>query len=329
MQAYDEQEDTLRMDIYPDAIVLTRGKLQPGERTHWMMLACVLLAACILPLASLVGQFYIMTHPFTASVLVQVQNVQDIARVYRLPSVTTKHSQVVATTGRKHIAATQAHGLITFYNGLSSPQTIQAGELLTGADGEEVVTDADITIPAGTLTTNGAASVGAHALDFGLAGNIKAGDIEGPCCKAWVKVINSQFTGGRNAKDYQLVTKVDIATATANLLSQVQASNGVHLSPFMTLLTPVPCSTATSSNHKAGDPAQQVQVTVMQTCYPSAYRPGDISQRLISLVVGKTKQQALERLYALSGIRNAKISWLDDMQLPKDARYVHLVILIG
>jgi hypothetical protein len=330
MQQYvPDEEDTIRMDVYPDAIVLTREKLQPDMPGGNGIALVFCLVYLLLPVAVGVGEWYLATHPFTATVLVRAQQVSSLAHVYTLPVVTDTQSQVVLASGHKHIAATQAHGAITFYNGLTQPQTIDAGTLLVGSDGQEVVTDETATIPAGTLSTNGAASVGAHALDFGLAGNIQAGDIYGPCCRAFIQVVNSQFTGGHAAREYQLVTKADIDTATNNLLAQVGSGRNFNVSPGLTLLTPVSCSTTTASNHKVGDTAVQVMVTVRQTCSPTAYRPQDVLQRLMGMVTGRTKQDALRHLLAMPGIRSASISWVDDMNLPKDTRYIHLAILIG
>src|SRR5450755_3593966 len=60
-------------------------------------------------------------------------------------------SEQVKTTGTGHQPATQAHGWVTFYNSLQSPQDIPAGTLLIGTDGTHVTTDSDAYIPGGTL----------------------------------------------------------------------------------------------------------------------------------------------------------------------------------
>ena len=56
-------------------------------------------------------------------------------------------SLTVPATGLGHQDAAQASGLLTFYNGLSTEQTVAAGTVLTGNDGVQVVTDTSIAIP--------------------------------------------------------------------------------------------------------------------------------------------------------------------------------------
>jgi hypothetical protein len=115
-------------------------------------------------------------------------------------------SQTVPTTGRTHQNATQATGYVTFYNALTQPQTIDAGTLLTGSDGIQIVTDQIAYIPAAQLPTDGQATVTAHAVNTGSDGNISAGDINGTCCREYILVKNNQpFSGGQSERDYQSV----------------------------------------------------------------------------------------------------------------------------
>jgi hypothetical protein len=274
----------------------------------------MLLLACILPIAAILAQVFLATHPFIAHVSIQASQIADIAHVYQLPPVTTKQSQIVVTTGHKHIPATQGHGTIVFYNGLTSPQVIEAGTLLVGRDGEEIVTDETAYTPAGNLSSNGSVNVPAHAVNPGVEGNIQSGDIYGPCCRQFIQAVNSQFKGGHSARDYQLVTKSDISNATADLLANLKIN--FKISPDETLLTPVPCSSKTTSNHKPGDISSQVVVSVVQICHPSAYRLSDIQRRIVAIVAGKMRQDALQQLAALPGVTHVGIGWGDDMRLP-------------
>src|SRR5260370_36863551 len=100
-----------------------------------------------------------------------------------LETVTLSQAKTVPATGTGHQQAQAAHGFITFYNALPAPQTVPAGELLTGSDGVEVVTLQEAAIPAGTLTTNGQVTVPAQAVNVGPGGNITAEDIYGKCCR--------------------------------------------------------------------------------------------------------------------------------------------------
>jgi hypothetical protein len=136
----------------------------------------------------------------------------------RLSTLTLSQEQVMPTTGAGHRLAQAAHGSITFYNALPAAQTIPAGTLLIGADGVQVVTEADATIPAAQMPTEGQVSVTAYALEVGPAGNIRANDLYGACCRADVFAQNSAaFHGGQNARDFPMVTSQDLGE-TVNTL---------------------------------------------------------------------------------------------------------------
>lgn len=328
----DEAEEILH--AYPTAdgrIILSKTPLPKGTAhvPPAVPVVVAVIVALVLPLASIIGQLLWLFHPPIAAILVQAQAITGLAHVYTLPPVTLTQSKTVVASGQGHVKASYGRGLVTFYNGAPNAQTIAAGELLTGNDGQEVVTDQDVTIPAGSLTTNGFATVSAHALDYGPAGNIAAGDIYGPCCRAWVKVVNAQFTGGHAARDYAVVTQSDIATAVSNLQTQENLLVNERILSGETLITPVPCTTQTTSNHRAGDVASQVTVIVRQDCHPTAYKLQAIQSSLIRLVVGKTKQDALYALQHLPGVRSASISWAwGDAKLPRDAKYINLILLV-
>jgi len=336
-----QAEEILHVIHHPDATVYVVETVQPpivdssptgiAQVPPAMPVLLTVLVALLLPLASILFQLHMLLSPPIATILVKAQQLTSLAHVYTLPPVTITQSQIVTTTGHGHIPATQAHGTITFYNASTQQQIVDAGTLLVGRDEEQIITDETAYIPAGNLTSNGTVSVWAHAVDYGPAGNISANDVYGACCRLLVQAVNNQFTGGHNAKDYPLVTKGDIATATSNLLAQVQAEFSLHhenLSAGETLVTPVPCTTHTASNHRAGDEAAQVTVTVNQSCSPSAYKPSDVQHSLIALVAGKTKQDAFSTLLRLPGVTSVAISWADDIKLPP-AMYIHLDILVS
>ena len=75
---------------------------------------------------------------------------------------------------------------------------------------------------------NGQVSVPAHATSSGPAGNIKAGDIYGPCCRVNVFAANSAFRGGQDARSFPMVTQQDmdgaVTTLKASLTQSVQAA---------------------------------------------------------------------------------------------------------
>src|SRR5215469_886791 len=331
-----EAEEILHVHHHPDATVYVVETVQPPivDSSPSQSIAtppatpvvCAVLVALLLPLASILIQLHLLFSPLTATILVKTQQVTSFTHIYRLPAVTLTQRQTVQSSGHGHIRAAQAHGLVTFYNASTSPQTIDAGTLLVGRDGEQVITDQAAYIPAGTLNTNGSVTVWAHAVDYGPAGNIAADDIYGACCRLLVQAVNSAFSGGHNAKDYPLITQSDIATATSNLLAQENTEIDFRISPNETLLTPVPCSSHVTSNHKAGDEAAQVVVTVHQSCTPSVYKPAAMQASLMHLVARKTKQHALAALFSLNGVSSVAINWPDDMNLPP-AQYIQLSVL--
>ncbi len=227
----------------------------------------------------------LLALPATATItLVSAeQNVTTQATItlpaHIFPAISKSESQTVPTTGHGHIPATAARGVVTFYNALTSPQTIGAGTTLVGASGVQVITDATAYVPAGNLNTNGQVTVRAHATTIGPQGNIKAGDIFGPCCKPFIQVTNGAFSGGQNARDFQAVAKSDVDTIVSNLSAQVDHTMVLSLASLVandeTMVIPVPCTTHTLSNHPVGAAAPTVTVTVTQTCTPLVYKTGE------------------------------------------------------
>jgi Baseplate J-like protein len=189
-------------------------------------------------------------------------------------------AEQVKTTGTAHQAATQAHGWVTLYNALQSPQTIPAGTLFVGADGIHVTTDGDAYIPGGTLATNGSATVSGHAAIVGIAGNIQAGDINGACCRDYVFAYNSAFSGGQDARNYTTARDTDINVGSKELSSLITtqvtteaqkqlASNEVMDSPQ--------CQSKAVSMPKPGIEAAQVAVSVTSDCSVYAYNRSDLT----------------------------------------------------
>jgi len=221
-----------------------------------------------------------------------------------LAIITLSQAKTVPTTGVGHQQAQAAHGLVTFYNALPAPQTIPAGELLTGADGVAVETLQDAVIPAGTLVTNGQVTVPAQAVNVGPQGNIAANDLYGKCCRDNVFVSNGPFRGGQNARLYQMVTQQDMNAVASSLKASldqgVQAALSQQVQSNETLVTPVACTTTVTPDHKVGEEASQVQITVSDTCTGEVYETRALRNLLMQIMI----QQAAEQLgegYGLVG----------------------------
>jgi hypothetical protein len=209
-----------------------------------------------------------------------------------LAAITMNQARTVPTTGKSHLDAKAGQGYITFYNAATYAQTVAAGTLLTGNDGVQVVTDQDATIPAANYPTFGQASVPAQAVITGPGGNLQAGDIYGSCCRLNVSAVNSAFGGGLQARDYQTVTQQDINTVVNNLktsLNQsVQAALQTQVHSDETLITPLSCQQSSKPDHKPGDEATQVQITVSETCTGTTYN----TQAYQSYIIQIANQQA-------------------------------------
>jgi hypothetical protein len=209
----------------------------------------------------------------------------------QLPVVTGMNAGNVKATGLLQEPATRAEGLITFYNGLFTPQTVPAGTLLTGKDGVSVVINVQALIPAASPTTPptyGTVSVVAHSSLTGIAGNIAASDIDRACCGASILAQNvDAFNGGTDAQDVTVVTQSDLTNATVTLkteLDQQTHDQAQREVPAGQQLAPLQCATSTTANHQAGDQASSVAVTVSAHCLPQAYALASVQQQAMTVL---------------------------------------------
>jgi len=236
------------------------------------------LVSLLLPLLTPTATVTILPVEKTISILTAIQ-VQGRA----LPSLTLLESRTVSATGKRHQDATQAHGTITFYNGLVSWQTIAAGTPLTGHDGVQIITDQAASIPAASNTTPptfGQVTVQAHAVQPGAGGNIPPYDIDGSCCAASILVKNTTaFTGGQDTREYTVVTGGDMINAATSLKTSLLLSEQGALNAQLTegeaLITPS-CQQTTTANHRIGEEAKAVTITISEACTGIAYHAHDL-----------------------------------------------------
>ena len=188
-------------------------------------------------------------------------------------------------------------------------QTIPAGTLLTGTSGVAVVIEQEATLPPAVYPTFGQVSILAHAAITGPAGNLKAGDIYGPCCRLNVSAVNEAFHGGQDARSFPMVTAQDLSRAVSTLKSDVmqsvEAAFQAEVHPNETLLAPS-CTPQVMSDHQVGEEAISFSVTVNETCAGEAYN----TQALQDLVTQVVTQQASRQLgegYALAGRVQARV----------------------
>ena len=223
-----------------------------------------------------------------------------------LPTITMSRQKTIPTTGTTHQAAQVAHGSITFYNAAPYVQMIEAGTLLTGADGVQVITDQTATVPAAIMPTEGQVYVYGHAALPGTQGNIEARDVYGACCRLNMFVANGAFHGGQDTKTYQSVTQRDINSVTTtiktSLEQSVQAALQAQVQASETLITPLTCTSKVTPNHSVGEEAIQVQVILSETCTGTTYN----TQAVTNLAIQRATQDAEKRIgkgYTTIGIQ--------------------------
>ncbi len=278
----------------------------PKQKPYWLLVPCTILACLLflagsylLPLLTLTATITIIPieRSITTTAATQVQ-----ARA--IAPLTLSQSATVPATGKRQQAATRAAGTITFYNGLLTPQTIAGGTVLTGSDGTQVVTDQPATIPAANPPMEGQITIPAHALLAGGEGNIPAYDINTACCASSVVAKNTNaFTGGASARDVVEVSREDINNAVTTLLVTLSRSENAALTaqlhPGEALITPS-CTPHVASNHRPGEEATQVSVTVSVTCTGIAYAAHDVYANATRMITAEAAKR-LGTGYSLIG----------------------------
>lgn len=260
-----------------------------------LLLAFLLLDSLDTTLTSL------MTPTATITILPQVNTItlkSSTALGKLLSPITLSQSLTVPATGKGHQDARAASGTLTFYNGQFQSVFIAADTVLTAPDGIQVLTDSSATMPAGNPPAYGQVTIAAHASSPGASGNIAAYAISQPCCAASVLVKNlAPFTGGQDERNFQVVTQEDISMAATTLKANVSASTSAALEGQRMpgqALQPTPCTPTITTNHRPGDEATNVTVSVSQTCSAVFYN----SQELTTQAIARLTSQARHTLAA-------------------------------
>lgn len=266
----------------------------PKDTAHsfGLVIACFIFS--LLPILSIAFQIFVFFHPPTAIITIlpiqkELSARADIQLVttnpgpnemlsHLLAPITLSQSKIALATGRGHQNAAYAQGTITFYNGSSTSQTIPQRTQLTGNDGVHVVTDDAVIIPPATSSTPptfGSVSVNAHAIFTGPGGNIEPGDINTYSLGTSILSQNTYaFRGGMNERDFRFVISSDISNVLLSLKAEVsqrvQTKLFSEVSVGQSLISPS-CSSSIHSDHKPGDEATQVNVTISQTCMAMTY----------------------------------------------------------
>jgi len=212
-----------------------------------------------------------------------------------LSPITISQSQTAPATGKGHQDARSATGSLTFYNGQLQSVTVPAGTYLTGTSGIQVVTDADATIPPLDANAN-PPTVPAHAVNPGSRGNVPRDDINQACCFASVIVKNLQrFSGGQDEREFATVSPQDITRGATLLKTAVaQSVNGAFQGQRKAdeRLQLLPCPPTVTSDHRIGQEATTVNVTVSETCRAVAYNEAAVAAQATDLLAHQAAKQA-------------------------------------
>ncbi len=269
---------------------------------------------------------------FTPTAIVTITpTVQSITLQSTMPGkplqpVTLRENETVPATGHGHQNATRATGTLTFYNAAFTPRTVAAGTVFTGNDGVQVVTDATVTIAANNPPSDGIARVPAHAVQPGAQGNIPLLDINGVFVDGLYAKNLAAFNGGQDARDYKVVTQADqdgaAATLKAKLTPAMDAALQGQLSPAEQMLR-VPCSPTLATDHRPGQEAAQLHVTLLETCTAIAYDP----QTLRETAQQRLTAQAPEgyKLYAEVRVTQVHAAGQRNVSFTSQGSYVYQV----
>jgi len=274
-----EEADEIFFEAVSEIPTQPLPKLTTREETQAIILMYVFVLSFII--GSLIA---LITNPTVTIDLVPISKhvsvtTQLAISTRTLPPVTLSKSLTAPTTGKGHQDARRATGTLTFYNGLFTTQIIPIGTVFTGADGILVATDETITIPKASPPQFAEATVTAHTLTTGNQSNIVADDINTTVSNG-VLVKNSQFSGGRDARDFQAVAQSDLNSLTAKLQQQLtQAITHLFLLRSGEALQTTTCTFKTTPNHQIGEEAREVTVNASKTCEGIAYSQDDLQQK--------------------------------------------------
>ncbi len=216
-----------------------------------------------------------------------------------LKAASPAQSMTVDSTGS--IPGARATGALTFLNSTGSDKSF-GSVILRGASGVPLTFNGPITV----FANPGFQTITGFAVNIGSAGNIGALDISGSCCAAGITVKNGAFGGGQDPLPNSVVQQSDINGAadalTTSLTPGTQSDLQKQVKPNEQVVPGTfKCSKSTfNANHKAGDRAPDVTVTVVVTCTEEVYD----QQAALTMVANLLKAQASKdpgAAYALTG----------------------------
>src|SRR6266567_2684048 len=277
-----EEADEIFVNAVSEIPTQPLSKRRTREEIHALILLYVLVLFFIA--GSLIG---ILTYPSVTIDLVPMSKRVSVLTqlsipTRTLPPATLSKSLTATTTGKGYQVARRATGNLTFYNGLFTQQTLPIGTVFIGRSGVKVSTDETVTLPAATPPQFAEATVSAHALQPGAAGNIQAGDVNATVSNGVLVKNTSAFHGGRDARDFQAVSQSDLDILTAQLQQLLtQALPHLFLLRSGEALQTTNCIFRDTPNHQIGEEAREVTVNASETCEAIAYNQDELTKRAI------------------------------------------------
>jgi len=211
-QVQDEPMETLH--IYLERAQPPRPSLLP---LFLSVLAFCLNVAVLIALSIL----FPLQPPVTRAVI-------RVPAILLPPRTFTAFAPVIPTDVRTY-PATIAQGTLTITNGSVIAQTLPVGVIFITNSGISIATDRAVFIPAGSADGYGFATVTAHALVVGKAGNIPSyaiNQVEGS--SVYIRNLTS-FHGGRDAYSVTFITAHDKQAALEHARQLLAVlSTGLH-----------------------------------------------------------------------------------------------------
>jgi hypothetical protein len=293
-------------------------RVQQRDRSHLFLILCFTLCLLVIGIMSVLYLVPLFAANATVTIIPVSKQISTTSIVHVIPGSATaqqlsgrilsaasmSRAQTVPTTGIVHQEARAGRGYITFYNAAPSAQIVSVGTLIPAPNGVAVITEQDAVVPAAVYPLFGQATVTAHATITGPGGNLHAGEIYGPCCRLNLSAVNGAFHGGQAARTYSTVSAEDMQTVITNLKASldksVQAALQAQVHADETLLASLPCQQTTSADHQIGDEAQQVRVTMSETCTGETYNT-EAYHDLATQTVSQEVTQQLGEGYTLVG----------------------------
>jgi hypothetical protein len=203
---------------------------EPMETLHIYVVREAAPTPSLLPIVLSVSAFFILV---VVGVLSPAQ--QPVTRaVIRVPAVllplkTFTAKVAIIPTGVRVYPATTAHGTLTITNGSVVSQTLPEGLIFITKSGISVATNHAVFVPAGSADGYGFATVSAHAITVGKAGNIPAYAIN-QVAGSSIYIRNlTAFRGGREAYSVQFITPHDKQAALEHARQRLAVrSTGLH-----------------------------------------------------------------------------------------------------